>query len=592
MRKEKKQIAKTIFSLTVAALILTSCSQKEPEKEVGVSPEPTKELVSTTPTPESTKEPADPTSSEEPTKEPVSPEPTKEPISPTPSEEPTKEPVSPEPTKEPISPTPSEEPTKEPVSPEPTKKPASPTPSLTPTKKPASPTPSPAPTKKPVSPTPSPAPTKKPVSPTPTKEPSDDQELSKQNMEDIFDNIYKNVSKDLPAIINKEITKDTAEYYLGTSEIEFEEALASEAMIMSVPYSVCLIRMPEGSNIEEAKRKIVESANPNKWICVGVDPKDVLVGSVDRHILLVMADSISKEIMDSFLSLQKTGEKTEVLSQAVAPDENGLLFYKDSCAKSLGTYQENSVVQLAKKIESIKDQYLKNQTNVYYAVIPDKSFFIPNTDLSSEDYFSLSYVLQENIKDTVYIPLLYDLELSDYYNSDHHWRQEKLFGILQVLGQTMGFEVSEKDFTENKLYPYHGVYSSYMKDAKEEAMIYLTSKYTEEAIVQRYEKEDSTGVYFLEEWKSNTPYNLFLGGSNPLVTITNPSVHNGKELIIFGDSFMNSLAPLLTGVYEKITLVDLRFVMSSYLEEVMEFHGQDVLFLYNMAVVNNSMLLK
>ena len=36
MRKEKKQIAKTIFSLTVAALILTSCRQKEPEKEVGV----------------------------------------------------------------------------------------------------------------------------------------------------------------------------------------------------------------------------------------------------------------------------------------------------------------------------------------------------------------------------------------------------------------------------------------------------------------------------------------------------------------------------------------------------------------------------
>ena len=559
MRKEKKQIAKTIFSLTVAALILTSCRQKEPEKEVGVSPEPT-ELVSPTPSP-----------TEEPTKEPVEP-------TPSPTKEPTKEPVEP-------TPSPTKEPTKEPVEPTPT-----------PTKKPVSPTPSPTPTKKPVSPTPSPTeePTKEPVEPTPspTEEPSKDQELSKMSLDNIFDNIYKNLSEDLPAVINQAITKDNAQYYLGTSEIEFEEALASEAMIMSVPYSVCLIRMPEGSNIEETKKKIVESVNPNKWICVGVDPKDVLVGNVDRHILLVMANSISNEIMDSFLSLQKTGEKAEVLSQAVAPDENGLLFYKDSCAKSLGTYQENSVIQLAKKIESIKEQYLKNQTNIYYSVIPDKSFFIPNTALSSGDYFSLSYVLQDNIKDVVYIPLLYDLKLSDYYNSDHHWRQEKLFGVLEILGKTMGFQVSEKDFTENKLHPYHGVYSSYMKDAKEEALIYLTSKYTEEAIVQRYEKEDSTGVYFLEEWKSNTPYNLFLGGSNPLVTITNPSVDNGKELIIFGDSFMNSLAPLLTGVYEKITLVDLRFVMSSYLEEVMEFHGQDVLFLYNMAVVNNSMLLK
>ena len=123
-------------------------------------------------------------------------------------------------------------------------------------------------------------------------------------------------------------------------------------------------------------------------------------------------------------------------------------------------------------------------------------------------------------------------------------------------------------------------------------MSYLVNRNTENAQVSIYERGTYTGVYLLDEWETDVPYNLFLGGPNPLVEITNPDLDNGKELIIFGDSFMSSLAPLLTGVYEKITLIDLRFVMSSYLPEVVSFTGQDVLFLYNTAVVNNSSMLK
>ena len=201
-------------------------------------------------------------------------------------------------------------------------------------------------------------------------------------------------------------------------------------------------------------------------------------------------------------------------------------------------------------------------------------------------------VLQQTVEHAQYIPLMYELSLSDYYQTDLHWKQEELFGVLNVLGDAMGFEVEESDFSLNSLSPYRGVYAPYMENAPSERMSYLVNRNTENAQVSIYERGTYTGVYLLDEWETDVPYNLFLGGPNPLVEITNPDLDNGKELIIFGDSFMSSLAPLLTGVYEKITLIDLRFVMSSYLPEVVSFTGQDVLFLYNTAVVNNSSMLK
>ncbi len=458
------------------------------------------------------------------------------------------------------------------------------------------PTDAPEPTQAPA-PTETPAPTQAPESteaPAPTEAPEAEGEnqFLEGSLEEIMEAIYANVTSDLPMIANVEITAENAAYYLGTDEVEFEEAMASEAMIITTPYSVCLARLPEGADVEAAKEQIVQSVNPNKWICVGVEPRNVLVGSIDNMVLLVMTSEMSQEIMDAFLSLQEAGEQAEVLSQAVSPDDNGMLLYQGHAAMAPEEYNETSAIRLGEKIESIYETCLDGQTNVYYSVIPDKSFFIPNTILTTEDYFMMISTLQQTVEHAEYIPLIYELSLSDYYQTDLHWRQEELFGVVNVLGNAMGFEVEESDFSLNTLSPYRGVYASYMENAPGERMSYLVNRNTENAEVSIYEAGTYTGVYLLDQWETDVPYNLFLGGPNPLVEITNPDVDNGKELIIFGDSFMSSLAPLLTGVYEKITLIDLRFVMSAYLPELVEFNGQDVLFLYNTAVVNNSSMLK
>ena len=62
--------------------------------------------------------------------------------------------------------------------------------------------------------------------------------------------------------------------------------------------------------------------------------------------------------------------------------------------------------------------------------------------------------------------------------------------------------------------------------------------------------------------------------------------------MIFRDSFASSLAPLLAEGYSKITLVDIRYLSPVLLGRFVDFHGQDVLFIYSTLVINNSTIIK
>ena len=85
---------------------------------------------------------------------------------------------------------------------------------------------------------------------------------------------------------------------------------------------------------------------------------------------------------------------------------------------------------------------------------------------------------------------------------------------------------------------------------------------------------------------------MFLGGISPIVTLTNPNAESQRELVIFGDSYSSSLAPLLCGEYRTVTIVDLRFIFSSLLPDLLTFTNQDVLFLYSDWILNNSAMLR
>lgn len=130
---------------------------------------------------------------------------------------------------------------------------------------------------------------------------SNGSDLSKLSLEDMMTKVYEGIAEDkLPNLSNIPVTKDVATGFLGTDTLDFKEALASEPMMSSIAHSVVLVRMNDGADIEKAKTEIKEKVDPRKWICVEVDPNNVIVDSKDNVIILIMSNEVHKEIHDNF----------------------------------------------------------------------------------------------------------------------------------------------------------------------------------------------------------------------------------------------------------------------------------------------------
>ncbi|MBQ8472588.1 MAG: hypothetical protein IJ501_03700 [Bacilli bacterium] len=121
------------------------------------------------------------------------------------------------------------------------------------------------------------------------------------NLEDIMTKVYSDIKEDERpmGLANTLVTDENVEYYLGTSDIEFESALASESMIGSIAHSTVLIRTKENADIEAIKTKIKENVDPRKWICVGVEKEDVIIKNKgDLIILIIVEDQTTREKLD------------------------------------------------------------------------------------------------------------------------------------------------------------------------------------------------------------------------------------------------------------------------------------------------------
>lgn len=266
-------------------------------------------------------------------------------------------------------------------------------------------------------------------------------------------------------------------------------------------------------------------------------------------------------------------------------DNNNIFIKDDFIFKYEYPLKEDKVLSFNKKMNNLYDNYLKGM-NVYYAIIPDKNFFLSDEYLKL-DYEKLFKLVNDGLQNMTYIDITNDLKLEDYYYTDTHWKQDKILKVVETLSKEMHFNyVTDYKIKEYK--PFYGVYYGQAAlKTKPDTIHYLTNDIIDSAMVEDFDSDLKT-VYEISSLGKMDSYDVFLSGATPLITITNKKAKTDKELIIFRDSFGSSLAPLLIPGYYKITLVDLRYINMSNLSNYIDFNNQDVLILYNTLIINNS----
>lgn len=133
--------------------------------------------------------------------------------------------------------------------------------------------------------------------------------INEMSLNEIMDVVYEGVSdEDLPNMLERKELKDadadTKTWFLGSDAIEFEDALGSESGIGSYAHSIVLVKVAEGSDVEATITALKDSINPRKWICVGVEPDEVVIENIGNVILVAIDETNVEPFVENFETLK------------------------------------------------------------------------------------------------------------------------------------------------------------------------------------------------------------------------------------------------------------------------------------------------
>lgn len=314
-----------------------------------------------------------------------------------------------------------------------------------------------------------------------------------------------------------------------------------------------------------------------------IDIENIKNGNVSKNLDKYVTDQFM--LRDTFRNI-----KFFVSVNVFKQKDNNNLFEKDGAIYKMEyPLNEKNLQTSLNKINNVYGKYLQGM-NVYYAIIPEKNYYLENDDHLKIDYKEIEKIAKDNLKQMKYIDISKDLKLEDFYKTDLHWKQENLKNVVSTIQKEMNLgNTSNISYNVNESGDFYGVYYGQLgANVAPDKLYTLSNETIDNCKVYNYETQKVGEVYTTP--KTADLYDTYLNGATALLTIQNPNAKTTKELILFRDSFGSSIAPLLVENYSKITLIDLRYISSGILRQYVDFKNQDVLFLYSTVVLNQNIL--
>ena len=156
-------------------------------------------------------------------------------------------------------------------------------------------------------------------------------------------------------------------------------------------------------------------------------------------------------LRDKFRSL-KANFNYKVLGKL---DNNGIYLKDNYIFKSDYPTNKKSIDYFINNINKLKSNF-SDENKIYLLTVPDKNYYINEELFLNIDY---NYIYNELGKlDLNFIDVREILELRDYYETDTHWKQERILKVVKNLSKVMNFKYVELDYKQNKFNNFYGVY--------------------------------------------------------------------------------------------------------------------------------------
>lgn len=333
---------------------------------------------------------------------------------------------------------------------------------------------------------------------------------------------------------------------------------------------------------------------------VSICKEDVLISEFERRNLVNFPNEINEDftnnlddyLVDQFVFRNEFISLNSDINRNILNkiDDKDVYIIDDNIYEINYPLNEKNTIDFVNKINYISEKYFENE-NVYYSIVPDKSYFLDGSKYLKLDYTKMFNLLNNNMNG-IYIDIVNSLQIEDYYLTDIHWKQQNILDVANKIMKDMGNEYIFNDYKEKIYNKFYGAsYSKGSNKLKTDTLIYLTNNSLENLKANHLEY-GKRNIYDEQKLVGVDSYDVFLSGPSSYLQIENKGGVNEKTLIVFRDSFASSIIPFFIQYYKNIVVIDLRYIDLSLIEEKLKYEDCDVLYLYSTLIINNSSILK
>lgn len=321
--------------------------------------------------------------------------------------------------------------------------------------------------------------------------------------------------------------------------------------------------------------------------------------TVDKFLSGKYGEEFSTYVSDQFVFRKNFIKAKANFDRFIGKKEiNGVYICKDGYLMEGFKRSEDRVTNT--KIDAI-NKFAKDNKNIKLSVLlaPNKvevynNLLPANAPVDSQKQY-LSYVKSRLNKSVKFVDTLDELTRVKnneqlYFKTDHHWTVDGAYiaysSYCKAINiQPVGLNSFTKSLASDKFYG-----SLYYKNAAQIGEPDKLEMYLQQSgivLLAKYydNKTKVPSLYDVKKLDTKDPYQVFTGGNHTQIKIRT-NVDTDRKLILFKDSYANSMLPFLVNNYSEIMVVDLRYYSGSVKDLLNNGSYTDALILGNVNTFN------